>query len=226
MYDHLADKGAWMIADAPTTVTQVALLLGLVLPGAVFQIVSETQLGPARHHVTWSERILRAILASLVFDSFYVIVAGPALVTTLKRWDHVLLHFPREAAAAFAVLVILFPGGIALALAWRRNRGWAGKYSDTPTAWDHMFRTESNVFVRARLKDGRWAGGWFGVRSFASTFPEPESIFLERAYAMSDDGAFVAVQPGSAGLHLLRADVDFIELVQPPPEPDPEETAK
>jgi hypothetical protein len=213
-----------MIADVPTSVAQVAVLVGLVLPGAVFQIASETQLGPARHHITWSERVLRATLASLVFDTLYVIVAGPTLVGLLKRWDHALLHSSREVAVVFAVLVILFPAGVALALARWRNRSWAGKYSDTPTAWDHMFRTESNVYVRARLKDGQWAGGWFGVRSFTSTFPEPESLYLERAYEMSNDGTFVAPVPGSAGLHLLRADVDFVELVQPAPSPDPKES--
>ncbi|WP_460707306.1 DUF6338 family protein [Myceligenerans halotolerans] len=204
--------------------TQVALLLSLVLPGAVFQFVSETQLGPARHHVTWSERILRAIVASLVFDSTYVMVAGPRLVTVFEGWDHMVRHHPREVALVFAATVILFPTVAALALAWWRNRGWAGRYSDTPTAWDHMFRLESHVYVRARLKDGTWAGGWFGRRSFVSTFPEPESLYLEHAYMMSGSGEFVGPLPGSAGMHLLRADIDFVELIQPAPQSDAEES--
>jgi hypothetical protein len=54
-----------------------------------------------------------------------------------------------------------------------------------------MFHMESNVYVRARLKDGQWASGWFGVRSFASTFPEPESLSLERACEVSDNGEFL-----------------------------------
>jgi len=72
-----------------------------------------------------------------------------------------------------------------------------------------------------RLKDdGRWLGGFYGESSYAAGYPEePQDIYLERTYAMSqEDGSFVADDAGhpvelGSGLLVRWSEVRFMEVL-------------
>lgn len=98
---------------------------------------------------------------------------------------------------------------------WQRRRRPA-RYRSTPTAWDHLFRRSGPCFVRMRLRDGAWVGGWYGGRSYATSYPQPPEIYLETAWLMKPDGGFVRPVRDSAGIHIRAADTDVLELLTPP----------
>ncbi|MYW02406.1 DUF6338 family protein [Streptomyces sp. SID3343] len=208
------------MGQSPTTVSQVALLICCVLPGVTHQFVRERLRGPIPGERDLAERVLRALVASLVLDAMYLLVAGPLIVRVVRgpgadRWDG-LVRQPRAVALAGLILFVLVPVAAAVALTWweRRHRD-AARYHDTPTAWDRMFRNQGSCFVRMRMRDGAWVGGWYGSRSYATAYPQPQEVFLESAWLMNADGSFVRRIAGSIGLHVRAGEVDVVELLSP-----------
>jgi hypothetical protein len=63
----------------PSTLTQVAILVAFVLPGSVYQAVRARLAGEVPANRDLSNRILRALAASVVLDGLYGIVLGPTL---------------------------------------------------------------------------------------------------------------------------------------------------
>lgn len=90
-----------------------------------------------------------------------------------------------------------------------------------PRAWDYLFSPRPSGVVRIRFKAGGYIGGRFGKRSYAAGYPEePQDLYLERTYAMRDDGAFVEGDD-KGGYHeigsgaLIRWDeIEFLEFFE------------
>ncbi|MEU2961209.1 DUF6338 family protein [Streptomyces albidoflavus] len=207
------------MSQAPSTVLQLALLVLVVLPGAVYQFLRERFRGPVPGERDLGERVLRAVVASVILDSLYVLVAGPQMVRLVRNgggagWD-VVAERPRLASLVALALFVLVPaaaaGGVS---AWERRRLRA-RYRSTPTAWDHMFLSHGSCFVRARLTDGTWVGGWYGNASYATSYPQPPELFLESAWRMNQDGSFDSRTDRTAGLHVRADNIDVLELLHP-----------
>ncbi|MEU8340886.1 DUF6338 family protein [Spirillospora sp. NPDC048832] len=199
---------------------QAVLLVLFVVPGVTYQFLRERMRGPVAGERNLGERVLRALLASIVLDALYAIVAGPALIRLARGgkktgWDGLAQH-PRLVGLLALLLFVAVPAAAAFAVsAWQRRR-LPARYDAGATAWDHMFRRRGSCFVRARLKDGSWVGGWYGSKSYATSYPEPAEIYLESAWRMRPDGSFADRVTGTAGLHVRAADTDVFELIEPP----------
>ena len=208
------------MGQPPSTVLQLVLLVLVVLPGSTYQFLRERWRGSVPGERNLAERVLRAITASILLDGLYAIVAGPQLVHLARGpgrrpgWNG-FAEQPRLVGLWAVLLLIAVPAVVAGALSWWERRRSPAGFRVTPTAWDHMFRHRGSCFVRVRLKDGTWVGGWYGSRSYATSYPEPPELFLESAWRMSPDGGFVGRVTGTAGLHVRVAEADVVELVHP-----------
>jgi hypothetical protein len=208
------------VGQAPSTVTQLALLVLLVLPGITYQFLRERWRGPAPGERDLGERVLRAVAVSVFLDAVYLVVAGPELLQLAHGpnsaiWDG-FAQRPRVVGLVGLVLFIVVPAAAAAAVSWAQRHRLRASFRGTPTAWDHAFRDRRPCFVRARLKDGSWVGGWYGTRSYATSYPQPAELFLESARRMNPDGSFGAKVNQTAGLHLLACDTDVLEFVDSP----------
>ncbi|MFE9687145.1 DUF6338 family protein [Streptomyces sp. NPDC006285] len=203
----------------PSTVAQLLLVVVAVLPGITYQFVRESRRGPVPGEMEAGHRILRALTASMVLDSLYFAVLGPHLVELLR-----LESYPARAHdAALHALLLLFavPALGAALLSQYERRRLRGRYRPTPTAWDHVFRDRGASFIRARLKDGTWVGGWYGCESYATSYPQPAELYLQSTWRMAPDGSFVGRVDGTSGLYLRAEDIDILELLEPPSPPSP-----
>ncbi len=195
--------------------------MAFVLPGVVYQYVRERWRGPRPAEQQIGERILRALVASLTLDALYAVAAGPQLVRLSRSgnsWFQGLAEHPRTAGLWTLALYIAIPAAAAAAVTWRERRTAQSVFRPAPTAWDYVFGDRIAAtprFVRARLKDGRWVGGWYGPRSFASGYPNPNDLYLEREYEMNADGSFGAAVQSSAGFYLRAEDSDILEFINP-----------
>lgn len=218
------------MAQAPSTVVQLAILVMAVLPGATYQFMRQRWRGPVPTEHDLGERILRAIVVSILLDTGYLVIAGPALAgfaAALRShgWQAV-LDQPRLIGLAGFAMFVAVPAAAAGAVSWwqRRNRR-AARYRAVPTAWDQMFRDRGSCFVRVKLKSGGWAGGWYGSASFATSYPEVPELYLQTAWLMNPDGSFNRAIKDSAGLRVTGADVEVLELLAPPSSPIPQQTS-
>ncbi|MER7014468.1 DUF6338 family protein [Saccharopolyspora sp. NPDC000359] len=209
------------MGPVPSTLLQVTLIVLVVLPGVTYQFLRERWRGPIPAERDFGQRVLRAITASLVLDAVYVIVAGPQLLhlvrgTSRAGWDG-LTQNPRLVGLSALLLLVLVPAAAAGIVSWWQRRRLRATFRSTPTAWDHAFRDRGPCFVRARLKNGSWIGGWYGTRSYATSFPNAGELFLQAAWRMNQDGSFDARVEGTAGLLFRLEDVEVLELLEPPP---------
>ncbi|TDV57945.1 DUF6338 family protein [Actinophytocola oryzae] len=205
----------------PSAAQQIILLVLFVLPGITYQFVRQRARGPVPSEQVLAERVLRAITVSLALDAIYMMVAGPWIIGLVRpdrqQWFAGAAEHPRQAATVVFVLTIAVPVVAATAVGWLERRRAVATYRAEPTSWDFAFRLrDTPCFVRARLKDGGWVGGWFGQNSHASAFPQSPDIFLESAYEMGRDGVFGARIEHTAGLYVTMNDVSVIEFLAVP----------
>lgn len=212
------------MVQPPSTVQQLIFLVLLVLPGLVYQFLRERWRGPVPGEQNLSERILRAMTASIALDAIYAIAVGPQLADLVRGeggWASALAQHPREAGIWALVLFLAIPAAAAAALSWLERRRMGSAVKPIPTAWDYMLSRSSGArFVRARLKDGTWVGGWYGSRSYASGYPNNSDMYLQWAYQMNPDGSFGPPTELTAGVYLRLDDVDVLELLSLPDQPE------
>ncbi|MFW5472298.1 DUF6338 family protein [Knoellia sp. CPCC 206450] len=213
----------------PDSITQVLVTLVLVIPGFVFQIVRIRMHGrsPADEEIT--TRILTAIAISTIFALVYVGVIGSDLTNSGDLQVQARLH-PRRWAILGLLAAFVVPAVVACAYSWARQREWwAGRDSrftrlfdrltridPRPTAWDVAFNNLSECFVRVRTRDGTWYAGWFGGRSYASSYPDPHTLFVEVAIDIDENGKLGAPIEGSTGAVIDCSNADWIELLVSP----------
>lgn len=216
------------VMGLPTTVQQLLVILVAVLPGVVFQFVRERSRGRFARDDNFGERVLRAIVAGLVLDAVYLLALGTWLTDLLGvgRMSPVqtIGTRPREIALVAVLLLAIFPA--AAAWLWARAQQLRDRtrtsYRPAGSAWAYVFARQEACFVRIRLSDGTWVGGWYGGRSLASSHPDEGEIFLESSWRMDSAGRFLERVDNTAGV-LVRADaIEVLELVRrdAPSEPD------
>ncbi|WP_028925778.1 DUF6338 family protein [Pseudonocardia acaciae] len=204
---------------APSTAVQAVFLVLLVLPGLTYQFVRERWRGQTPAEGDLGQRVLRAVVASIVLDALYAIAAGPQLLSLARGpagrgWDG-LSESPRTIGLVALVLFVVVPAVAAGLVSWLSRRRATTRYVRTPTAWDFAFENRGSCFVRGRLTDGAWIGGWYGERSYASTYPRGGELYLESARRMHPNGRFGERVEHSAGLYIRTDALDFVEFLTP-----------
>lgn len=80
--------------------------------------------------------------------------------------------------------------------------------------WDYVFGQKQSFWVIAHLKDGRRIGGRFDTKSFASSYPAPEQIYLEEVWLLDMAGKFLNKVERSKGIIIAASEFQSIELFQ------------
>ncbi|QDB79219.1 hypothetical protein FE251_07420 [Georgenia wutianyii] len=212
----------------PETWMQVAVILAAVMPGFVYQVSRRKVAGPGPDEREFAVRVLRAVAASAVFAGVYAAAFGPTVVRYVREPASTFEDI-RLVALAFLLLVVLVPWAAARAAVYLRTSRWFAELSatltsrlrlrrswnPTPSAWDYAFATVRPGWVRVRLSDGSWAGGWFGYDSFATSFPEPQELYLEVGYVMSEEGTFTAEVSAPEGVIIRCQDALVVDFIPP-----------
>lgn len=212
----------------PTTWIQAAVILTLVVPGFVYQVSRQAVAGPDPEQKEFGTRILHAIVSTAVFAGIYALIFGTRIVEYVRA--------PDRALSDVQILGLAFIG-FALAIPWAvaRVRYWLVSskryqevvtglltklrlrrpYDPTPSAWDFAFGKGEVGWVRVQLEGGRWLGGYFGGGSYASSFPDPQELFVEEGWVINDDGTFTDVRHAPGGM-IIKCDkalsVDFLPV--------------
>jgi Family of unknown function (DUF6338) len=205
------------MVQPPSTVEQFIFVVLFVLPGVTYQFLRERWRGPAPGEQDLGQRVLRAMTASIALDAVYAVAFGPwlaGLVRGSQGWTASLVGHIRVAGLWGLLLFLVVPAAGAAVVSWLENRNKSAVTRPEPTAWDYMLGKAINSrFVRARLKDGTWVGGWYGAQSYASGYPSSSDLYLQWAYQMNDDGSFGPPTPRSSGIYLRLDNIDIIEFI-------------
>ena len=224
----------------PSTTYQLLILVGLVLPGIVFAATRARLRGPTPDDKDASTRLLKAVAIGAALDVFYVLAVGPHLASLIQTRPAVpggmsgLGAHLRESAFWVLLLAGVIPAFLAYVAharavhasiprgtPWReRLRGLTSTtYRTTPTAWDQIATMRGGCFVRVRLQDGSFVGGWLGETAYVSGYPEPRDIFIPWQWALDPQGRFLHEISGTLGVYVPLSDGIVVEWMQPPAQP-------
>lgn len=204
----------------PSSVTQLLLLLLFVVPGFVYQAVRISVRGRLPLDIELSTRIVRAIVSSGIFALVYLVILGEHLIDAAQGRGFGFEH-PRLGALLALLGGIIIPA--VLALFRVPDWDWLArlsarlpqitKYDPTPTAWDQAFQNIGECFIRVLNNDNRWIAGYYGPGSYATSYPEPHQLFLEKAFHVSDDGTIGEEIDATQGVFIDCTEIQLLQVV-------------
>jgi Family of unknown function (DUF6338) len=87
---------------------------------------------------------------------------------------------------------------------------WFGQ--PIPSAWDKVFGSGRWFYATVHLKDGRRIGGLFERGSYASAYPDKETLYLQELWLLDQNGAYLKPVPDTAGILILADQIALVEL--------------
>ena len=83
-----------------------------------------------------------------------------------------------------------------------------------PTAWDWYFSQRPNSILLIKMKDNTEVIGYFGQKSYATSYPNDGSIYIEKVYTKNENGDLNIVE-NSNGILIAKdqyATVEFYNI--------------
>lgn len=201
----------------------VALAL---LPGALYTWAFERLVGA--WGVGLSDRLLRFVGVSAIFHAVFLPVSY-WVWTTYMMSRRIGSGTASPGLWALALLYVAIPiaAGTAVGSGTRSGSSWAKLFTGpepAPRAWDHLFGSRPDGWIRLHLKTGTWIGGAFaqteaGVRPYAAGYPESQDLYLSPAVLVDPDtGEFVLAEDGEvvaldSGILIRWEEVEYLEFI-------------
>ncbi|MCA1842448.1 MAG: DUF6338 family protein [Actinobacteria bacterium] len=187
----------------PETFQALGVLIVALLPGALYIWSLERLAG--LWGIKLSDRLLRFVGVSAVFHA----LAAPATLWFWREYVHAERLFvgPIPWAVwplAIAYVAVPIIGGTIVGWGTRHRRRWARIFTGpepAPRAWDHLFATRPDGWIRLKMKSGAWLGGAYAqegeLPSYAAGYPEPQDLFLVDAFDVdAETGEFLMDRQG------------------------------
>lgn len=116
----------------------------------------------------------------------------------------------------FILTCIIFITPILWAILYLRVAKWKPlrKYLISPikNAWDFYFDQRKSCWVIINLKTDEKVGGSYSGKSFASSFPSKEQIYLEELWEIDKNGKFIKKLDRTNGILILGDQIKSIEF--------------
>lgn len=80
-----------------------------------------------------------------------------------------------------------------------------------PTAWDWYFSQRPECILLVNMKDSSQVIGYFGEKSYATSYPNDGSIYIEKVYEKDESGNLVIVG-NSNGILIQKGEYNTIEF--------------
>lgn len=210
----------------------MAAIIVLALPGFIYAAIRRWARGEQSDDRNVGLLFARGLAFTVSLCAVYFLVGGGALAGGLDfqtKSGQVSVTDVRVVAGVVLLFFVIVPALAALVLVrddlrwetpdrpeWWPKWKWARvphsrhNYISVPTSWDHGVRANTDgSWVKIRRDNKYWVGGWFTKGSHATTYPEPESIYIAEQYAMTEEGNFGEPIPG-AGVWLKVNPSDIV----------------
>lgn len=187
-------------------VDKLVLFIAFIVPGFI-SLKTYALLQPADVRDS-SQQLIDALAYSCIN---YALMLAPIYAVEHSGLQHC---YPGLYVAFYVVVVLVAPILWAWSFHWLRKTQLIQRSIAHPTGkpWDFVFSQRIPYWVIATLADGRQVAGRYDQRSFASSTPAPEQIYLEEAWVMSVKGGFERPRNGTAGIIILSKEIVTVEL--------------
>lgn len=155
-----------------------------------------------------SDRIIDAVAYSCIN---YAILFLPA---TWVEASGLLKSCPLGYYLFYVFVLVLAP--MLWAILWKKLRSSEVFQRNAPhpteKPWDYLFGQRKPYWIKVTLNDGSMLAGRFGAKSFASSAPAEEQIYLEERWVLGESGEFLRKVERTAGVLILSRNISHVEL--------------
>lgn len=135
------------------------------------------------------------LLKDMLFEAFSYSLLNIAVFGWIP---YLLLYYKYNGWSIVAFILILVISPVILSYIYIRvisSKLFRDNFDiQIPTAWDWYFSQRPNCMVLINLKDGSKVIGYFGEKSYATSYPNDGSIYLEKVYNQNEDGSIEQVE--------------------------------
>jgi len=190
-------------------IDKLALFIVFVIPG--FLMLKVWGLLSAAGHRDSSQQLIDAVAYSCIN---YAVLAFPVLSLESSNWR---TTSPNWYFGIWAVFVLLVPITLTFCLWKLRSTDRFQRVLPHPVgkAWDFFFAQRKPLWSVVTLKDGRKVGGLFSTKSFASSHPYPQEIYIQDAWVVNADGGLERERESTAGIFVAGSEISTIEFFKP-----------
>lgn len=208
----------------------VAALVVLALPGIIFAAVRRWLRGELPEDRDVGLAFARGTFFAIALNAIYLVAFGPWLFDGLtfgSSNESIGISDPRAIGAVVLIFYVMTPVVVSILTQWQYIRWIALKrwtwmkrpvsrhgYTSMPTAWDHAVRTHQHSWIKVLRADGSWVGGWFTGGSFAATYPEPRTLYIDQQYVLTAEGDFDGPMRNS-GVWIALSEGDLVFWTRP-----------
>ena len=155
-----------------------------------------------------SKQIIDAVAYSCINYSFLFF-----FILKIEKSDCFITH-PNLYFLFYFFVLFISPVILVLIWKWLRSTNFFQNNAPHPTAkpWDFVFSQRKSYWVKVVKNDGTVIGGRYSDKSFASSTPAPEQIYLEESWILNENGGFERIKNNTAGVIILTNDISHIEL--------------
>lgn len=187
----------------------LGIFLFYVVPGVVATKVYNSLIPTER-------RNFADILVELITFSMFYLALFFWLIALVNRAD------VRSNATLYNFLVLLSVFILPAVLGWIGSAlgqaTWVRRLVGTvthpiPTAWDYVFSRGETYWIRFHLKTGEKVGGYYGLKSFASAYPQMPELYVQELWRLDKEGCFVEKDKRTAGGYIKFENCQMIEFL-------------
>lgn len=187
---------------------KLALFLVFFLPGFISMKVYDLLVPGEKRDA--SKSLLEAVsYSTLNFAALFWLIA------ILQTGDFYHRHFVLYSLSVVAIMVVVpacWPFAFLALSAWRP----VGKHFVHPIQkpWDFVFGKHEPFWIIVHLRNGQKVGGYFGDKSFASSNPANEQIYMEEVWLLNENGQFLRLVENSRGILIMNEDIRAVEFFE------------
>jgi len=185
---------------------KLILFIAFVIPGFISIKIYDLLVPTTK--VDSSKMIIDAVAYSSVN---YALLTIPIL--SVETSDLRTMH-PTCYALFYFIVLFIAPTIWAILWKWLRTREFFQKNAPHPTlkSWDFVFSQRKPNWIKITLKDGSQVAGKYASRSFASSYPAEEQIYLEETWILNERGGFDRPKKRTDGVIVMSGEIRCVEL--------------
>ena len=180
----------------------IIIFIILILPGFLMMKIIKLKV-PSKNFLL-KDMLFEALSYSLLNLS---LIAWLPYLALKNEWHYSIIII------SFIIAVVLIPILLAFAYIKIISSKYFRENFDIliPTAWNWYFSQRPHCMLLISLKNGSEVIGYFGNKSYATSYPSEESIYLETVYKYDDKNELTMV-PNSDGMVIAKNEFSTIQF--------------
>lgn len=187
---------------------KLILFIAFAIPGFISIKTYDLLLPSERREV--GKSLVDAVAYSCVN---YSLLSWLILLDQKYQWAK---NYPAWHIILVFLVLFAFPVIWAWTFVWLRKQDFFKIYAPhpIPKPWDYVFGNGQSYWVVVELSGGEIIGGMYDTKSFASSYPAEEQLYIQQLWEIEDNDKFIKPLERSHGAIISASEIKLIRFYQ------------